>query len=160
MLTGYLKCESVHEMIGKYINLELKRKDMYKVAKHLRNCPKCKIMYSKMQKRKKNLQTKLIRSEKIIKRQDEVSAYMDNEMTQGEKFYIEDKLITRKKYQKELKENEEVSKILNLCFRETKRNAKTLITSEIIGNIEKKERKRKRLSIVRLFRLLYLSLAK
>ena len=98
MLLGNIKCEDVKNVLIKYINFEMTKNDMLRVAKHIRNCPDCKEKYMTLQNKKKKLKIKFEKIQKRIKIEEEISAYMDNEIDETERLRMEGMILTRKKH--------------------------------------------------------------
>ena len=139
MLKGYIKCTEIRKLLLRYIHFDLRKREMEQVALHLRNCPNCMEKYSGLQKREKTLKNKMYRIEKTLRMQDEISSYMDDECSENEKFSIEGKLLTDKKYRKELIENETVKRLLSESKRRISESRKTIITDKIINDIKNKK---------------------
>lgn len=132
MLTGNLKCCDVSKLFLRYIHYDLNKKDIARVALHLRNCPNCMEKYIKIQKRKKELKKKMYKIEKFLRMQEEVSVYYDNEGDKDTNLIVEGMLIADEKYKTELENNERLSRILKSCKREIKNKCTEDITSKII----------------------------
>lgn len=159
MLKGYYKCSEINKMLLRYIHFDLSKNDMTRVARHLRNCPKCMEKYSRIQNRKKELKEKMYKIEKNLRMQSEISSYIDNESDERQKFITEGMLLVDENYKRELFANEEISRLLKQCSRELKRKRIPLITEEIIEKM-KKEQRRDMNPIAQLFQLLHHVLAK
>ncbi len=139
MLKGYLKCTETDKLILPYINFELSKKNMSRVAIHLRNCPNCMEKYSKIQRRKKELKGKMYEIEKTLRMENEISSYMDNEAGDEIIFIVEGMILCDSEYKKELLENEKLRQYMQSAKEFIKNETKTTISSEIIAKIRKKE---------------------
>ena len=139
MLKGYIKCTEIRKLLLRYIHFDLRKKEMEQVAIHLRNCPICMEKYSILQKREKSLKNKMYKIEKTLRMQDEISSYMDNECNENQKFIIEGKLLTDKKYKKELIECETTRRILSESRKRIKENRLTFLADKIIEDIKNKK---------------------
>ena len=139
MLKGYIKCSEIRKLLLRYIHFDLRKKEMEQVAIHLRNCPICMEKYSNLQKREKNLKNKMYKIEKTLRMQDEISNYIDNECSENERFQMEGKLLTDKKYKKQLIEYEEVRRILSESRKRIKENRTTYLADKIIEDIKNKK---------------------
>ncbi len=142
MLKGYLKCTETDKLILPYINFELSKKNMSRVAIHLRNCPNCMEKYSKIQRRKKELKGKMYEIEKTLRMENEISSYIDNEAGDEIIFIVEGMILCDSEYKKELLENEKLRQYMQSAKEFIKNETKTTISSEIIAKIRKKEIKK------------------
>lgn len=122
MLKGNLTCESIGKLLTHYVedNLDKKCKEM--VSIHLRNCPSCMEKYSIVKK----LFDEAERKRKLIKEreemQEEISAYLDGEMTKDELLRFENKLSKNKDYEEALINTTKLRRILNNSFYKMKYN--------------------------------------
>ena len=99
MLKGNLTCTIIGKLLTHYVedNLDNKCKEM--VTIHLRNCPPCMEKYTIVKK----LFNEAEKKRKIIKErermQEEISAYLDGEMSEAEISKFEQKLSKSPEYE-------------------------------------------------------------
>ena len=139
MLKGNLNCSEINKYLIRYINFDLKRSDMARVAIHLRNCPKCMEKYSVILKRKNELRKVFIEIEKKLRMQNEISSYIDNECDKESKFITEAMIICDKDYKNELNLMNLIKEKIERTKEEIINNKKTNYTQKILA----KERRKK-----------------
>lgn len=133
MLNGNLKCSEIKKYLIRYINFDLKRSDMARVAIHLRNCPKCMEKYSTILKRKNELRKVFIEIEKKIRMQNEISSYVDFECEENSRFIVETMLICDDEYKKELKEINSLKNVFKKAEGEILKTKKNNFTQKILA---------------------------
>lgn len=138
MLNGNLTCKDIKKLFLQYIHFEMNKKEMGRVARHLRNCPKCFNEYSKLQKRKKELRKKMDAIEKNLILQNQISEYYDSECN------IETACLTTKIlhyneiYQKELLRNKKLTEFLKVFNKRLKKSKDICITKNVIRKTRRK----------------------
>lgn len=157
MLKGCLKCSDINKMLLRYIHFELPKKDMSKVALHLRNCPVCMEKYATIQRRKKELKQKMANIEKDLRMQNEISSYIDNEASTNTIFIVEGMLLCDEKYRKELIENERLREILQKSKKELIKNLRPKQTFKLLAKNKLRNKKLKKFlgAILPLFQYLH-----
>lgn len=158
MLKGYLKCSDISKMLLSYIHFELSKREMSKVAIHLRNCPQCMEKYTKIQRRKKELKQKMRDIEKSLRMQMEISSYIDNEASEDTIFIVEGMLVSDKNYKTELIKNEELRRIMLESRKLFMENIRPKETIKILAKLKKK--KESKIKFIRLFEPLRHAFAK
>lgn len=158
MLKGCLKCSDINKMLLSYIHFELSKREMSRVAIHLRNCPICMEKYTKIQKRKKELRQKMHNIEKNLRMQMEISSYIDNEASEDTVFIVEGMLVSDENYKRELIKNEELRRIMLESRKLFMENIKPERTIKILARIKK--RKELKIKFTRLFEPLRHAIAK
>lgn len=139
MLKGNLNCKDINKLLLGYIRFELPKKEMSKVALHLRNCPLCMEKYTKIQRRKKELQEKMLIIEKELRMQSELSCYIDNEASEDIVFIVEGMLLSDKKYKNEIIEYEKIRNYLIFLKEEIKNNYTENNATKIIAKLKHKK---------------------
>ncbi len=140
MLKGNLTCNIVNKLLTFFVedNMDKKCKDM--ISTHLRNCPLCMEKYTVVKK----LYNEAERKRKLIKKQEtmqeEISEYLDGEMSEKDIVHFEQKLSKEPQYEQTLIETMKLKRILNNSFYKVKYNLNMDITS---GAIEKLKNKSK-----------------
>ena len=155
MLTGYLKCDDIGKLILSYINFDLSKKNMSRVARHLRNCPKCTEKYSSIISRQKELKKRYKEIEKKLRTENEISSYIDNEAEKESVYIIEKMLECDINYKKEFDEIKKFQTIMKKAQQIIFEAAETKNSESIIFDIKKKKRKKLKLMIkfIRFFQL-------
>lgn len=160
MLKGYLKCSDINKMLLGYIHFELSKKDMSKVAVHLRNCPNCMEKYTRIQRRKKELKQKMLEIEKTLRMQNEISSYIDNEASEDLIFILEGMLLASEEYKKELIQSEELRRLMLESRKKLAEGIKAKETIKIIAKIKNRKRKSLKNGFIQLFEPLHRVFAK
>ncbi len=157
ILKGFIDCKDMGKLILEYINYELSRNVMRKVAMHLRNCPNCMKKYNEISKRKDELKKILPDIEKRLRMERELSCYADKEAGESTIFIVETMLLCDIEYKKELIKNEKLSKIIKKAKTALNKQIKADKTEKIIQDIKNKNRKKRRIKIklIRLFQPLH-----
>ncbi len=136
MLKGNLTCTIINKLLTHYVedNLDDKCKNM--VSIHLRNCPLCMEKYTVVKK----LFTEAERKRKIIKEkermQEEISSYLDGEMTDKEIAEFEAKLSEKPEYEDNMILTMKLKKTLNNSFYKTKYNLKINLTEDVMKRVK------------------------
>ena len=137
MLKGNLTCTIIGKLLTHYVedNLDNKCKEM--VTIHLRNCPPCMEKYTIVKK----LFNEAEKKRKIIKErermQEEISAYLDGEMSEAEISKFEQKLSKSPEYEEAMINTMKMKKILNNSFYKTKYNLKTNAAEKAMEKLKK-----------------------
>ncbi len=137
MLKGNLTCTIVGKLLTHYVedNLDNKCKNM--VSIHLRNCPPCMEKYSIVKK----LFNEAERKRKVIKAkermQEEISSYLDGEMSEDEITRFEQKLSLEPEYEENLLKIMKLKKILNNSFYKAKYNSDIRFSKNVIEELKK-----------------------
>jgi len=136
MLKGNLTCTIINKLLTHYVedNLDDKCKNM--VSIHLRNCPLCMEKYTVVKK----LFVEAERKRKIIKEkermQEEISSYLDGEMTDIEIAEFETKLSEKPEYEDNMILTMKLKKALNNSFYKTKYNLKINLTENVMRRVK------------------------
>lgn len=141
MLKGYLDCTEINKLLISYINFNLNKKDMAKIATHLRNCPKCMEKYSTHIKRKKELNEKMHKIQKALRMQMEISSYLDKEASDNISKIVEIMIESDNKYKKELMAYASIGQNLKQIKSELRNNSKPKETYKIIAKLKNKEKR-------------------
>ncbi len=134
MLKGNLTCAIVNQLLTFFVedNMDKRYRDM--VSTHLRNCPMCMERYTVVKK----LYNEAERKRKLIKKQEmmqeEISEYLDGEMSEKDIVHFEQKLSTTPQYEEALIATMKLKRLLNNSFYKVKYNLSTDLTD---GTIEK-----------------------
>ncbi len=145
MLKGYLNCIECKNLLLRYINFELPRNEMNRIAIHLRNCPNCTEEYSKILLRKKNLKAKMKIIEKQLRMQLMVSSYIDDELTEISKQSVENMIFTDEKYKIELQELKEILILIHKTQNKFDNELKFKNSDKIIKTLRAKKIKKIRI---------------
>ncbi len=136
MLKGNLTCTIISKLLTHYVedNLDDKCKNM--VSIHLRNCPMCMEKYTVVKKlfMEAEKKRKLIKEKE--KMQEEISAYLDGEMSEQEIADFEQKLSKKEGYEDALIQTMNLKKTLNNSFYKTKYNLKTDIAAKTMQQLK------------------------
>lgn len=136
MLKGNLTCTIIGKLLTHYVedNLDDKCKNM--VSIHLRNCPLCMEKYTVVKK----LFMEAEKKRKLIKEKEkmyeEISTYLDGEMTEKEIADFEQKLSKKPEYEETLIQTMNLKKTLNNSFYKTKHNLKTDAAAKTIEKLK------------------------
>lgn len=136
MLKGNLTCDTIGKLLTHYVEDNLDKKSKNMVSLHLRNCPPCMEKYTVVKK----LFNEAEKKRKIIKAreqmQEEISAYLDGEMTDEEITNFEQKLSAKPEYEEALINIMKVKKTLNNSFYKTKYNLQLDIAPKVIEKLK------------------------
>lgn len=124
MLKGNLTCAAVGKIITHYIEETLSDKNMKMVSIHLRNCPICMEKYTLIKKLYDEVEHRRakIREKKLVL--EEISAYLDGEMTKSQMLNFEAKLLLKPEYEDMMIEVVNLRKVLSNSFYKVKHNIK------------------------------------
>lgn len=139
MLNGNLNCKDTQKLLLQYIHFNLNRKDMGRIATHLRNCPKCFNQYSKLQKRKKELLRKMHNIEEKLRIQNQVSEHYDNECSEELNLALEIMLKRNEAYKIELLKNQKITELLKKFKEKIETDKKEYITKQAFEKIKMKK---------------------
>ncbi|MBE7710821.1 MAG: zf-HC2 domain-containing protein [Cyanobacteria bacterium SIG31] len=146
-----LTCAQMDVLISFYIDGDLSSALKKQVEEHIKNCPTCKakfeIIHSMLKDLKENLeleeltpsQTNKTTSQQYRIFKNNLSAYIDNELSNEESLKIKKFTINNKKARKELEDSYNIRRLMNESFSKTKNDAKKDFSKNVLRQLELEE---------------------
>lgn len=138
MLKGNLTCTMVGKLLTHYVEDNLDNKSKSMVTMHLRNCPLCMEKYSVVKKLflEAEKKRKMIREKEGM--YEEISAYIDGEISKNEIDEFEKKLSQKPEYDDALIDVMRVKRAMNNSFYKMQYNLKTDFAKKVIEKLKQK----------------------
>ncbi len=139
-----ITCAQMDVLISFYIEGDLSKSLKAKVEEHLKMCATCRAKYDIIKSMLMDLKNSFERKEKVYAKadnngyrifQDNLSAYIDNELPAEESIKIKKFTINNKKARKELEDTYNIRKLMNDSFRKTKSEVKQDFSKNIIRQL-------------------------
>ena len=143
-----ITCAQMDVLISFYIDGDLSSSLKQKVKEHLEKCPVCKAKYDIIsslftditKSQKEEVYTTNAHSSKQYKFfQNNLSAYIDNELPQEESIKMKKFTINNKKARKELEDSYYIRKLMSDSFRKTKSEQKPDFSKNILKKLDPEE---------------------
>ncbi len=149
-----LTCAQMDVLISFYIDNDLSKTLKSKVEEHLENCPACKAKYEIIKSMLTDLKTAFGKEESIPEEilyssvsnaplstqyrvfKNNLSAYVDNELSNEENVKIKKFTINNKKARKDLEDTYNIRKLMNDSFRKTKADARHDFSKNVLKQLE------------------------
>ena len=142
-----ITCLQMDVLISFYIEGDLSSSLKEKVEEHLKNCPTCRAKYniinslfadvkkSLSQKETEVYTTNAHPSKQYVLFKNNLSAYVDNELSQEENIKMKKFTINNKQARKELENAYHIRKLMKDSYRKTKMNAKPDFSRKILKKL-------------------------
>lgn len=135
-----INCLQMDILLSFYIDGELTDTLKYRVEEHLKKCPNCRAKYNILSSlfadvkstAEESFGTNVYSQKQYKSFQNNLSAYMDNELPQEENIKIKKYTINNKKARKELEDNYQIRKLLKDSFRKTKNSSRNDYSKKVI----------------------------
>jgi len=150
-----LTCAQMDVLITFYLEQGLSKALKKQVEEHLNTCPNCKAKFEIIKSMLNDLKTTLDKEEdkpelenNTVKKatsehfrvfQNNLSAYIDNELNNEESIKIKKYTINNKVARKELEDSYNIRKLMNDSLKKTKTEAKQDYTKNILKKLELEE---------------------
>ncbi len=149
-----LTCAQMDVLISFYIDNDLSKTLKTKVEEHLETCPACKAKYEIIKSMLCDLKTAFGKEEAIPEEiryssasnvpassqyrvfKNNLSAYVDNELSSEENVKIKKFTINNKKARKDLEDTYNIRKLMNDSFRKTKADVKQDFSKNVLKQLE------------------------
>lgn len=144
-----LSCSQMDVLISFYIEEELSSSLKKQVEEHLRNCSICRAKFDIIKNMiddlkncfeedssKDEYHTKVTTSQQYRAFQNNLSAYLDNELDNNENLKLKKFTINNKTARKELQANYNLRKLMNNSFQKTKLSNKQDYSKSILRKLE------------------------
>ena len=149
-----LTCAQMDVLISFYIDGDLSSNLKKQVEEHIKNCATCKAKFEIISSMLKDMHGSLDLEEKCLTSKqnleeatslhyrvfkNNLSAYLDNELSDEENLKIKKFAINNKKARKELEDNYNIRRIMSDSFKKTKDDAKKDFSKSILRQLELEE---------------------
>lgn len=150
-----LTCAQMDVLISFYIDNELSNALKKQVEEHLKKCPSCRakfdIIKNMLSEIKSSLDIKENQSDNEYKTnthcslaqynifKDNLSAYIDNELSSNENLKIKKFAINNNRARKDLEENYSIRRLMNSSFKKVKSDIKHDFSKNILKQLELEE---------------------
>ena len=144
-----ISCEQMDMLIAFYIEDDLSGSLKEEVENHIKTCPACKAKYNMISSLFADLHESIFLDNQIKSHDDNVyitehhksfrnnlSAYVDNELTPDENIKIKKYAISNKKARQELEDIYHIRKLMSESFKKTKAAANKDFSKNILKNLE------------------------
>ena len=141
-----ITCTQMDVLLSFYIEGDLSKALKAKVEEHLKNCPTCRtkleIISSLLKDLKESVENE---QEEVLSSttnsqyrlfQNNLSAYVDNELPQEENIKIKKFTINNKKARKELENTYSIRKLMNDSFQKTKSESKQDFSKNVMKQLD------------------------
>lgn len=150
-----LTCAQMDVLISFYIEEDLSKALKKQVEEHLKQCPTCRAKYDIIKSMLEDLKNSFDREEEILPLQDSIkepvtsqqyrvfknnlSAYIDNELTNEENIKLKKFAINNKKARKDLEDSYNIRKLMGDSFRKVKAESRHDFSKNILKQLELEE---------------------
>lgn len=152
-----LTCAQMDVLISFYIDGDLSKTLKNQVEEHLKSCPSCRAKYDIIKSMLSDMKNCFDREEEFIPNEarhdsansatsqqyrvfkNNLSAYIDNELTEEDSIKIKKFTINNKKARKDLEDNYSIKKLMNDSFRKTKAEARHDFSRSVLKQLELEE---------------------
>ena len=131
-----ITCAQMDVLLSFYVEGDLSKALKLKVEEHLKNCPSCREKYEIIKTMIQDLKTSVEEKEEIYSSksnsqyrifQNNLSAYVDNELPADESIKIKKYTINNKQARKELQDTYNIRRLMSESFNKTKLDAKKYV---------------------------------
>lgn len=143
-----ITCAQMDVLISFYIEGDLSKTLKAKVEEHLKNCTACRAKYDIIKTMLCDLRGSFDSNEAVFSKtdnsryktfQDNLSAYVDNELPSEESIKIKKFTINNKKARKELEDTYSIRKLMNDSFKKTRSEARHDFSKNVIRQLSPAE---------------------
>ena len=149
-----LTCSQMDVLITFYIDKELSSNLKSQVEDHLKNCPTCRAKYDIVKSMiielknsyennnktpNKQVKNSKISSEQFRLFKNNLSAYVDNELSNEESLKIKKYTINNLQARKELEDNYNIRKLMQESFKKSEAEAKRDFSKQVLKQLELEE---------------------
>ena len=144
-----ITCAQMDILISFYIENDLSKALKKKVEEHLKRCSICRAKYDIIKSMLNDMRSTVEEKEEVCTNgnsqyrvfQNNLSAYVDNELTNDENIKIKKYTINNKKARKELEETYNIKRLMNDAFKKTKSDIKQDFSRSIMKQLELRDEK-------------------
>ena len=138
-----ITCEQMDVLISFYLEGDLSRSLKIKVENHLRNCSTCRAKFDIIKSMLSDLKNSLDDKDAVAAStnnqfrvfQNNLSAYVDNELSQDDNIKIKKFTINNKQARKELENAYNIRKLMNDSFRKTSMDARQDFSGKVLRQL-------------------------
>lgn len=139
-----ITCAQMDVLLSFYIEGDLSSALKIKVEEHLKNCSACRAKYNIIKDMLEELKTTVSPKEEILSAgtagqykffQNNLSAYVDNELPAEDSIKLKKYTINNKKARKELEDTYNIRKLMNKSFDKTRLEAKRDFSGNVIRQL-------------------------
>lgn len=139
-----ITCAQMDVLLSFYIEGDLSKNLKVKVEEHLKKCPACREKYNIINSMIQDLKTSVEEKEEIFSAnsnsqyrifQNNLSAYIDNELPADESIKMKKFTINNKNARKELENTYNIRKLMNESFNKTRLDAKQDFSKNILRQL-------------------------
>ncbi len=143
-----ITCAQMDVLLSFYVEGDLSKALKLKVEEHLKNCPSCREKYEIIKTMIQDLKTSVEEKEEIYSSksnsqyrifQNNLSAYVDNELPADESIKIKKYTINNKQARKELQDTYNIRRLMSESFNKTKLDAKHDFARNILKQLNPNE---------------------
>ena len=143
-----ITCAQMDVLLSFYVEGDLSRALKAKVEEHLKKCPACREKYEIIKTMIQDLKTSVGDREEIYSSksngqyrifQNNLSAYVDNELPQDESIKIKKYTINNKQARKELEDTYNIRRLMSESFNKTKLDAKQDFARNVLRQLNPNE---------------------
>ena len=141
-----ITCTQMDVLISFYIEGDLSKVLKGKVEEHLKNCPTCRVKFEIINSLLKDLKESVeneqeealstIQNSQYRLFQNNLSAYVDNELPPEENIKIKKFTINNKKARKELENTYSIRKLMNDSFQKTKSESRQDFSKNVMKQLD------------------------
>lgn len=143
-----ITCAQMDVLLSFYIEGDLSKALKIKVEEHLKNCSSCRAKYNIVKGMLDDLKSSVDDKEEICSAnsnsqyrifQNNLSAYIDNELPSDESIKIKKYTINNKKARKELEDTYNIRRLMSESFNKTKMDARQDFSRNVIRQLNPNE---------------------
>lgn len=143
-----ITCAQMDVLLSFYIEGDLSKALKIKVEEHLKKCPACREKYEIIKTMIQDLKTSVEEKEEIYSNgggsqyrifQNNLSAYVDNELPSEESIKMKKYTINNKQARKELEDTYNIRRLMSESFRKTKLDAKQDFARNVLRQLNPNE---------------------
>ena len=139
-----ITCTQMDILIPFYIEDDLSKSLKRKVEKHLKKCSICRAKYDIIKSMLSDMRTSVKEKEEICTKgssqhrafQNNLSAYVDNELTSEENIKIKKYTINNREARKELEDTYSIKRLMNDAFKKTKSDIKQDFSRSVMKQLD------------------------
>lgn len=140
-----ITCVQMDVLLSFYIDGELTLSLKDKVEEHLQKCPTCRAKYNILSSLFKDMSEETEEEEPYHTRQynsfqNNLSAYIDNELSPEENIKIKKYTINNKKARKELEDNYQIRKLMKNSFKKAKGETRPDFSKSVLKQMNLEDR--------------------
>ncbi len=143
-----ITCAQMDVLLSFYVDGDLSKTLKQKVEEHLKKCPSCREKYKILKSMIQDLKTSVEEKEEIFSTgsnnqyrvfQNNLSAYVDNELPADESIKIKKFTINNKQARKELEDTYNIRRLMSESFNKTKLDARQDFSKNVLRRLNPNE---------------------